>query len=71
MHFSSMLRRYVVDMWFALGVKQSIDKHVNPTLFILVKSSHDNLINISNDVCHMSCVNMTFVIYLIFSIEDE
>ncbi len=69
MHFSSMLQRYVVDMWFALGVKQGIDKHANPTLFILVKSSNDNLINISNDVCHISCVNMTFVIYLIFSIE--
>jgi hypothetical protein len=69
MHFSSMLRRYVVDMWFPLGVKQGIDKHVNPTLFILVKSSNDNLINISTDICHISCVNMTIIIYLIFSIE--
>ncbi len=68
MHFSSMLRRYVVDMWFALGVKQSIDKHVNPTLFILVKSSNDNLINISNDVCHMSYVMCQYDICHIFDL---
>jgi hypothetical protein len=46
---------YQDKLWrcgFALGLKQGIDKHVDLTLFILVKSSNDNLINTPNDICH-------------------
>jgi hypothetical protein len=51
---------------FTLGLKQGIEKHVDLTLFILVKSSNDNLINTSNDICHNHMLLWHFVICRIY-----
>ncbi len=60
---------YQDKLWrfgFTLGLKQGIEKHVDLTLFILVKISNDNLINTSNDICHNHMLIWHFVICRIY-----